>query len=275
MFKISFYVRRKKDVTASEFRDYWLGEHADIHKQYLQELGVRSYIKCETLPNDPVGIASAEAYQTGSEHYDFVDHWVFNDVETLKAGSQNSDVLAAMKAAFESEERYVDTSRSMVAMSVDLVQFYPIKDYRAEPDNSFVKIYYCVRKLPELTRSQAQLHWNACHGAVSRQDIKYSVQSKYIQAHNIDSTFVDELVQKRGYQVDSDFIGHAEGWTNVTTSAPNFPEDEMAEVVAMSMDDIELFTDKTRSQLFVSKEHYVIDKPVIVRPMPTFFSAVY
>jgi hypothetical protein len=54
-----------------------------------------------------------------------------------------------------------------------------------------------------------------------------------------------------------------------------FSADEYAEVVAMSMDDIDLFTDKKRSQLFVSKEYYIIDKPVIVRPMPKFFSAVY
>ena len=39
MFKISFYVRRKKEVLANDFREYWLGEHAQIQKQYLE--GVR------------------------------------------------------------------------------------------------------------------------------------------------------------------------------------------------------------------------------------------
>ena len=275
MFKISFYVRHKTDVSTDEFRDYWLGEHAEIQKQYLEDLGVRCYIKCETLPDSPVGIASAKAYQTGSENYDFVDHWLFNDIETLKIGSQSSDIQKAMQRSFESEDRYIDTSRSNVAMSVDLAQFYPAQDYRATPDTSFVKIYYCVRKFSELTRAQAQLHWNACHGAVSRQDIKYSVQSKYIQAHNIDSTFVDELAQKRGYIVDPNFIGHAEGWIDSNAEAPEFPAGEAAEVVAMSMDDIDLFADKASSQLFVCKEHFIIDKPVIVRPIPKFFSAVY
>jgi|TARA_B110000240_G_C13436274_1_gene425980 hypothetical protein len=275
MFKISFYVRRKKEVLANDFREYWLGEHAQIQKQYLEALGVRSYIKCAALPNDPVGIASVDAYQTGTDHYDFVDHWVFNDIETLKATNKKTDLKAAMQCSFESEAKYVDFSRSNVAMSVDLVQFFPVDDYRATIDNSFVKIYYCVRKLSELTRAEAQLHWNTCHGALSRQDIKYSVQSKYIQAHNIDSTFVDELAQKRGYDVDPDFIGHAEGWIDTNTRVLEFSADEYAEVVAMSMDDIDLFTDKKRSQLFVSKEYYIIDKPVIVRPMPKFFSAVY
>jgi len=236
---------------------------------------VRTYIKCETLPDDPVGLATTEAYGTEGELYDFVDHWVFNDIEVLKKGVRNIENRTAMREAFASEDRYVDIKRSTVSMSIDLAQFYPVEDYRAFPDSSIVKLIYCVRCLPGLTRAQAQLHWNACHGAVSRQDIRYSVLSKYVQAHNIDSTFVDDLVKLRGYEANPRFIGHAEAWLDTQAPPKDVPEEEAAEVVAMSMDDIDHFADKTISQVYATNEHFIIDKPVITRPMPKFYSAVY
>jgi hypothetical protein len=49
----------------------------------------------------------------------------------------------------------------------------------------------------------------------------------------------------------------------------------LAEVVAMSMYDIDLFSDKALSLVFAANEHFILDKPVITRPMPRFFSAVY
>ena len=217
------------------------------------------------------------AYQTGPDLYDFVDQWHFNDIDALKRGSTDPEVQAAMQALYASEDAYVDTTRSNVMMQVDLAQFYPpdAEGVVATEDSSYVKIMYCVRCLPELNRQQAQLHWNACHGAVSRQDIKYSVIKKYIQGHAIDSTFVNQLMDRRGYQADHTFIGCAEGWIDVEQAPKDFPEEEKAEVVAMSMDDIALFSARDRSQVFVTKEHVITDKPVIVRPMPKFFSAVY
>jgi len=275
MFKISFYIRKKPAIDASEFRDYWLGEHAELQRQYVEKLGVRSLIKCEVLPDDLTGQATMAAYGTSGELYDFVDHWVFNDIEDLKKGYDNPEVRQTMQAVYASEDRYIDSHRSNIAMSVDLPQFYPVEEYRAKPGNGIVKIYYCARCLPELTREQAQLHWNACHGAVSRQDIRYSALSKYVQAHTIDSTFVDEMVDLRNYLVEPCFIGHAEAWLDTKAPPKDIPEEETAEVVAMSMDDIDLFTDKHSSQVFAAQEHFIIDKPVITRPMPKFFSAVY
>jgi hypothetical protein len=190
-----------------------------------------------------------------------------------------------MQEAYSSEDHWVDLGASNVQMSVDLVQFYPADadDVRAIPGSNYLKIYYPVRILPHLTRQQAQLHWNACHGAESRQHIKYSRQKKYIQAHAIDSTFVDELCALRGYEVDPTFIGHAEGWIDQHQAPKEVPQCEAAEVVRMTMDDIDLFSDKKRGSVFFAVEHYILDNKVITRPdptvsnlkMPAFFSAVY
>ncbi len=228
-------------------------------------------------------IAGMHNYQTGSVAFDFVDHWIFNDIQDLRLGAADPEVQQLMQAAYSSEDNWIDVSRSNVHMSTDLMQFFPAdgNEIRATEDSSFLKIYYHVRIFPHLTRQQAQLHWNACHGAESRQHIRYSQQRKYIQAHTIDSTFIDELAVKRGYEIDPTIIGHAEGWVELNQAPKKFAEEESAEVMSMTMDDIDLFSDKERGSVFFATEHYVLDDQVITRPakgdkpMPEFFSAVY
>ncbi len=285
MFKISFFIKKKDEVSLEDFRDYWLGEHAELQMKYLDRVGVRKYLKCEALPDHPMTHESTKAYGTGPLRYDFIDHWICNDIEELRLGSADPEVQALMQAAYDSEDAWVDLPGSNVLMSVDLVQFYPLDadEVRATPGSDYLKIYYPVRIFPHLTREQAQLHWNACHGGESRQHIKYSMQKKYIQAHAIDSTFVDQLCAKRGYEVDPTFIGHAEGWVDQHQAPKEVPDAEMAEVVSMTMDDIDLFADKERGSVFFTREHYFMDETVITRPrkavncerMPAFFSAVY
>ena len=285
MFKISHYIKKRDDVSIEDFREYWLGEHAELVKAYAEKIGVRSYTKCEALPDHPMTKNGTATYDTGPLRYDFIDHWIFNDIEDLRQGAAMPEVQALMEKAYASEDQWVDIAASNVLMTTDLVQFYPVNapDIRATPDGGYLKIYYPVRIFPHLTRQQAQLHWNACHGGESRDHIKYSMQKKYIQAHAIDSTFVDELCAKRGYEVDPTFIGHAEGWFEVEPTPVPYPEEECAEVTRMTLDDIDLFADKARGSVFFTLEHYIIDEKIVTRPnpevsdlkMPAFFGAVY
>ena len=285
MFKISFYIKKKDHVSIEDFRQYWLGEHAELVKAYAPKIGVRQYLKCEALPDHPMTKHGTATYGTGPLRYDFIDHWIFNDIEELRQGAEQPEVQALMEKAYASEDDWVDIPASNALMSTDLVQFYPdnAADIRATPGSDYLKIYYPVRVFPHLTRQQAQLHWNACHGGESRDHIKYSQQKKYIQAHAIDSTFVDDLCAKRGYEVDPTFIGHAEGWFGLEPKPLPYTEEECAEVTRMTLDDIDLFADKARGSVFFTQEHYIIDEKIVTRPnpdvsdqkMPAFFSAVY
>jgi hypothetical protein len=285
VFKISFFIKKKDDIAAEDFRRYWLEEHARLQMTYVEQIGVRQYIKCEVLPDHPMTIAGMRNYQTGPVCFDFVDHWIFNDIEDLRQGAADGVVQELMAEAYQSEDAWIDLPNSNVHMSTDLVQFFPAdaNEVRATQGSPFLKIYYHVRILPHLTRQQAQMHWNACHGGESRQHIRYSQQKKYIQSHAIDSTFVDNLVSKRGYELDSTIIGHAEGWVGLNPLPNEFTEEEEARIASMTMDDIDLFSDKKRGSVFFTTEHYVLDDTVVARPdkkrndrpMPAFFSAVY
>ena len=285
MFKLNYYIKRRPELSADEFRTFWLGEHASRNTAVIEELGVRQYLKCEALPDHPLTLASQEAYQTGPLCYDFIDHWVFNDIEELKAGVADEAVLTALRTIWRDEGNWIDFTQSHVSLTVDLAQFFPVdaNEIRATPGSEYVKIYYPAFHYPHLSRAEAQLHWNACHGGESRQHIRYSKQKKYIQCHAIDATFVDWLEQHNGYATKPDFIGHAEGWIDPNFVPSKASADDAAAIVSMTMDDIDLFSDKRLGCVFMAQEHFYLDKTVITRQdpqdsrsaMPSFFSAVY
>ena len=54
MFKLNYYIKRRPERTADEFRTFWLGEHASRNTAVIEELGVRQYLKCEALPDHPL-----------------------------------------------------------------------------------------------------------------------------------------------------------------------------------------------------------------------------
>ena len=194
-------------------------------------------------------------------------------------------VLTALRTIWRDEGNWIDFTQSHVSLTVDLAQFFPVdaNEIRATPGSEYVKIYYPAFHYPHLSRAEAQLHWNACHGGESRQHIRYSKQKKYIQCHAIDATFVDWLEQHNGYATKPDFIGHAEGWIDPNFVPSKASADDAAAIVSMTMDDIDLFSDKRLGCVFMAQEHFYLDKTVITRQdpqdsrsaMPSFFSAVY
>ena len=282
MFKISFFIRKRSDVTRNDFRTYWQGEHADLNLAYVRDIGVKQYIKCEVLKDHPLTKASVTSYRTGPVSYDFVDQWIFNDIEDLKRGMADSRIQSLASKTHLSEDDWIDLPRSSVHMSTDLVQFYPVDAarIRATSDDPYLKVFYHVRSLPHISRESAQLHWNACHGGESRQHIHLSKNKKYLQAHKIDSTFVDQLTELRGYEDDPTIIGHAEAWL-LADAEEKQPTAEEREATSMTLDDIDLFTNKSRSNVFLTNESFLLDDTIVTRPtgggkrMPEFFSAIY
>jgi len=279
MFKISFYIRKNKNKSNTEFKEYWLGEHAKQLQNIVEDMGVRRLTKCEVLPENSVGIGAAANFQTQGELYDFVDHWEFGNIEPLKACVNNKDIQEKLQALYLSENSFVDIARSDVFMDIELAQFYPsdAKKVIADENSKYIKLFYCVRRKAHLTTQQAQLHWNACHGGMAREDIDFASLKKYIQSHKIEATYINQLIQQRGYNCDDSFIGSAEAWIDLEQKPKDFTgiEHIKQEADEMSLDDTFLFAEQSTSQVFVSYEHRIIDKKIFERPLPTLFSTTY
>jgi len=281
MFTVNFYIRKKPEISTQVFEEYWLNEHAKLLKVFAEKIGVRVLIKNQPLPEHPITKNLTELFEIGGELYDFVDQWIFNDIEELKHGSREPEVLAAMQALFESENNYIDCQTSKVFMGQEIAQTNAHLLLRATENDDYIKAFYLGTFHKHLPLQAIQLHMNACHGAMSRLSAQYSSFFRYVQQFRIESTFANELIEQRGYQLEENFAGHAE--LMIPKAERVIPDDydheDAANESEMSLEDFDCFIYKPDTQCFACVEHYVIEKKIVVRDkngkLPVFFSAEY
>lgn len=274
MITLNLLVRRKPDVSAEDFRAFWMGEHARQVLAQVGNLGIGRYTKCETQHEDEVNIGLQAMYGTGSDCYDFVDQMVIGDLEDFRRGLEDGEVSAALKALRELSDAYVDQPRSDMWFSIDVPQIFPREKIEANWNNTLLKVYYVPRHLDTVTLQEAQFHWNSCHGAMARQFASFLPYDKYIQGHRAPSGLVDGLKQSLGgdWENIETMIGQAEAWINRRVM-PAMAGPEVERMMRMLVVDIDLFVDAKSSHIFATKEHVIHDSPVINEPVPSLFNA--
>jgi len=274
MITFNYLVRKKADVSAEDFKGYWMGEHAGNCLQAAGKLGIGKYTKCETLHEDDVNKLLQQMYGTAADAYDFVDQMVIGDLANFKKGLADAEVQAALKAMHESESAYVDFKGSDYWFTIDLPQIFPREDVTATWNNTNLKIFYVPRRHPHLSLAEAQLHWNSCHGALARQFSQFLPFMKYIQGHRIESKVADEFKALLGGDFENidAMIGQAEAWID-RRIVPSLAGPETERMMGMLVTDIALFVESGISHIFTTKEHAILSNYVIVEPVPSLFNA--
>jgi hypothetical protein len=273
MLTFNYLVRKKEGVSAEDFRNYWTGEHFEMQRPILSKLGIRKYTICETLHEDPVNIQLQQMYGTPSDAYDFVDQMVINGLKDFKSGLAKEDVQAALKAKYDSEADYVDFSRSDFWFTVDVAQIFPRTDITATWNNTYLKAFMVGKYHPKLSLSEAQLHWNACHGGMARQFAEFLPYDKYIQGHRLESPVIDQMKNLSGIAFENrqNICGQAEAWID-RRIVPSLNGPEVERMMGMLVEDISLFVDASKAHMFAGKEHVMHSTPIITSPLPTLFS---
>jgi hypothetical protein len=274
MLTLNFFVRKKEAVSAEDFRNYWTGEHFDLQRPILSKLGIRKYTICETLHEDPVNKLLQQMYGTLSDAYDFVDQMVMNDLADFKNGLASEQVQAALQARYDSEADYVDFSRSDFWFSVDVAQIFPRTEIKATWSNIYLKVFMVGEYDPKLSLSEAQLHWNACHGGMARQFAEFLPYDKYVQGHRLESPVIEQMKNMSGISFENrpNILGQAEAWID-RRIVPSLNGPEVERMMGMLVEDIALFLDASESHMFAGKEHVMHTEPIITSPLPTLFSA--
>jgi len=97
---------------------------------------------------------------------------------------------------------------------------------------------------------------------------------KYIQGHRIESKITDQLINILGvgFQNRERVLGQAEAWID-RRIVPSLQGPEVERMMRMLVTDISLFIDSENSHMFATKEHVILDRPVITEPIPTLFNA--
>ena len=120
-----------------------------------------------------------------------------------------------------------------------------------------IKLVFCLRRLPQLSREEFQRYWFERHAPLVRSHAATLKIRRYVQTHTDAQPLNDALQASRGGPEAYD--GVAELWwdsAEALAAATATPEGQAAG--AALLEDERRFIDLARSPLFLADEHVVI-----------------
>jgi len=106
MIKFVYCVRRRADITAQAFRQYWLEKHGPLVKQCAAAMHARRYVQSHTL-DTPLNSMARQARGT-REPYDGLTELWWDNVDDLVAAWQTPEGQRANQMLAEDEARFCD-----------------------------------------------------------------------------------------------------------------------------------------------------------------------
>ncbi len=124
-----------------------------------------------------------------------------------------------------------------------------------------VKITYCMRRLPHLTREQFQEYYRKKHTRVLERDEAAKLKMRrYVQLHAHPEEICATLDKGRGGEPSFDAV--AEIWLDdLETMEAAWNSEEGTALIRKLMDDEEKFVDWSRSVFTCSREIVMLDGP--------------
>ena len=121
-----------------------------------------------------------------------------------------------------------------------------------------IKLVYCLRRQPHLSREEFQRYWRETHGPLVRARAGTLNIRRYIQVHTLDGQLNEVLRASRGC-ADEAFDGVAELWWDgaETLGSANATE-EGRKAGRELLEDERNFIDFERSVIFVAEEHVFV-----------------
>ncbi len=122
-----------------------------------------------------------------------------------------------------------------------------------------IKLVYCLRRRPELSREEFQRYWRQTHGPLVRERAGALGIRRYVQVHTLDSPLNQALAASRGSRGEA-FDGVAElWWESAEGLAVATGTSEGRQAARELLEDEKRFIDFSRSVVFVAEEHPVVE----------------
>jgi uncharacterized protein (TIGR02118 family) len=125
-----------------------------------------------------------------------------------------------------------------------------------------VKITFCLRRKPGLSREEFQKYWRTRHAPLVAQRARQLGIRRYVQSHTISDSLLNGLAEQRGF-VGEPFDGVAELWfdsAEVLYQSENIPASSLQAAKDLLADEA-AFIDLPNSPIFVVREHDIIPNP--------------
>ena len=121
-----------------------------------------------------------------------------------------------------------------------------------------IKLVFCLRRLPHLSREEFQRYWLDKHGPLVQQLAPALGVKRYVQVHTLRSAFSEAMRAHRG--APDDFDGVAElWWDSVDEFARAGSTREGCEAGRRLLEDEKRFIDLAHSPIWFGEEHALVD----------------
>jgi len=121
-----------------------------------------------------------------------------------------------------------------------------------------IKLVFCLRRLPHLSREEFQRYWLESHGPLVRELAPHLRVQRYVQVHTVTSAFSEAMSRHRG--APDDFDGVAElWWDSVDDFAHAGTTKEGRDAGRRLLEDEKRFIDLSRSPIWFGEEHVLVD----------------
>lgn len=118
-----------------------------------------------------------------------------------------------------------------------------------------IKLMFCLRRLPALSRAEFQAYWREVHAPLVRAHAAVLGIERYVQCHTTGDAAFASMAQMRGGPAP--FDGVAELWFSDQAVAPSAREQRRQAGQAL-LNDEKNFIDLAASPLFFTHEHEVL-----------------
>lgn len=120
-----------------------------------------------------------------------------------------------------------------------------------------IKLVFCLRRLPHLTRAEFLDYWHKKHGPLAVGFSKAMGMHKYIQLHTISTPFDAALRDSRGGPEPFDGMVEA-WWDSIEALQHSLAAPEAAEAWTALLEDEKRFIDVKNSPIWIGKEHIMV-----------------
>src|SRR3954468_14171743 len=121
-----------------------------------------------------------------------------------------------------------------------------------------IKLLFCLRRRPDLTREEFLTHWHGPHAAIGRAGASAIGATRYVQNHTLTHPLNEGLRQSRN--APEPFDGVVELWfDSIDDVGATFTEPDARRAIAALVADEPHFIDLANSPIFVTEEHEMWD----------------
>ena len=121
-----------------------------------------------------------------------------------------------------------------------------------------VKLVFCCRRLPQLSRAEFQRYWRETHGPLVRRHAAVLRIRRYVQSHTLDHTLNAALAESRG--APEEFDGVAELWWDGADDLAAATASSAGRAAALELyEDERRFIDHARSPLWLCEERPMVE----------------